>query len=75
MYKAQYMCEWLCVCVFVCVSAVEVQTIGPIWMKFGTVEEHDDPEWFSCMAGASSWGRHELFPNVIIPNPKKWWKY
>ncbi len=36
------------VCVWVGVSAMEIQTIGPILMKFGTVEDHDKV-WFSCM--------------------------
>jgi hypothetical protein len=33
MYKSQ--------CVCVCISAIEIQTIVPISMKFGTDEDHD----------------------------------
>ncbi len=34
-------CECVGMWVFVCVSAVEIQTIGPISIKFGTVEDHE----------------------------------
>jgi hypothetical protein len=30
---------WVCVCV--CVSTIEIQIIGPISIKFGTVEDYD----------------------------------
>ncbi len=31
----------VCVCACVYESAIEIQTIGPISMKFGTIEDHD----------------------------------
>ncbi len=41
---------YMCVCVLVCVrervSAIEIQTIEPNSMKFGTVEAQDDPRMF-----------------------------
>jgi hypothetical protein len=42
MHKAQCVCVYLSVClsVRVCVSAIEIQTIGPTSMKFETVEDH-----------------------------------
>ncbi len=30
-----YKVEFLCVCVFVCVSGIEIHTVGPILTKFG----------------------------------------
>jgi hypothetical protein len=34
-------CVCVRVCVCVCVAAIEIQTIGPVSMKFGTLEDHD----------------------------------
>ncbi len=44
-------CECVCVCGVVCLFAIEFQTMGPISMKFGTVEDHDlgMEEWFLYM--------------------------
>jgi hypothetical protein len=36
----------------VCIFANEIQTIGPVLIKFGTVEEHD-PGKFLCMFESS----------------------
>jgi len=36
-----------------CVSTIEIQTSGPISMKFGTVEDHHDPTMV-CMCSKKS---------------------
>jgi hypothetical protein len=37
----------------VCLSTIEIYTIRPISMKFGTLDDHDMEiwEWFLCMFG------------------------
>ncbi len=49
-----------------CVLAIEIQTIGPISMKFGTVEDHDPGMFFVLSILDIFVPENKYFINVIV---------